>query len=302
MLILATIYPATKRLTESLHPVTVSFFRYFLGTAAMIPLYLVERRRRPRVVPTDLLSLSFLGAVGIALFSVCLTLGVRYSTASNGSLLVNSQPIFTTLLAPLIINEDFTPLRLLGALAGIAGVYLVVTGGKALGSILGQEHFTGNLILVGAAVSISLSTIFLKRYVIRYGGFLPTFLTMLAGTVVLIPAAFAFTRGRPLAGLSLSHLPLLAYIGIVCTALVYPLFNRALRAHGVVRAVGFKLLIPVFGIALSMLLLHERPGWATFLGAAVVIGAVLLIQTVRAPRPGMLAARRTGRPRRRGVA
>jgi drug/metabolite transporter (DMT)-like permease len=230
---------------------------------------------------------------------VCLTLGVRYSTASNGSLLVNSQPIFTTLLAPLIINEDFTPLRLLGALAGIAGVYLVVTGGKALGSILGQQHFTGNLILVGAAVAISLYTILLKRYVIRYGGFLPTFLTMLAGTVLLTPAAFLFTKGRPLAGLQISHLPLLLYIGVVCTALVYPLFNRALRENGVVRAVGFKLLIPVFGIVLSVVLLHERPGLGTVLGAVVVIGAVLLIQTVRAQEPGMVAARRTGRPRRR---
>lgn len=293
MLVLATVYPATKHLTATgaggagLHPLTVSLFRYGLGTAAMIPLYLLERRRRPAVTPADLLALSLLGVVGVALFSVGLTLGVHYSTASNGSLLVNSQPVFTTLLAPLIIREDFTPLRLLGALAGITGVYLVVTGGRALGGILGHEHFAGNLILVGAALSISLHTIFLKRYVIRYGGLLPTFLTMLAGTVVLLPAAFTFTAGRPFSDLSLRHLPLLAYIGVVCTALVYPLFNRALRANGVVRAVGFKLLIPVFGIALSMLLLGERPGWATFVGAGVVIGAVFLIQTLRAHEPGV---------------
>jgi drug/metabolite transporter (DMT)-like permease len=34
----------------------------------------------------------------------------------------------------------------------------------------------------------------------------------------------------------------------------------------------------VFGILLAWLLLGERPGWPTLAGAAVVIGAVLLLQ------------------------
>jgi len=68
----------------------------------------------------------------------------------------------------------------------------------------------------------------------------------------------------------------------VATALVYPLFNLTLRSAGVVRAVGFKLLIPVFGIVLSYLLLGERPQVLTLVGAAVVIGSVYMIQRVPA--------------------
>jgi drug/metabolite transporter (DMT)-like permease len=67
---------------------------------------------------------------------------------------------------------------------------------------------------------------------------------------------------------------------VIGTALVYPLFNLALKATGVVRAVGFKLLIPVFGIALSIILLGERPGLFTYVGAAIVIVSVYLIQRV----------------------
>jgi drug/metabolite transporter (DMT)-like permease len=69
---------------------------------------------------------------------------------------------------------------------------------------------------------------------------------------------------------------------MVGTALVYPLFNLALKANGVVRAVGFKLLIPVFGIALSVVLLGERPGLYTYSGAVIVIASVYLIQRVPA--------------------
>jgi drug/metabolite transporter (DMT)-like permease len=281
MFILATVFPATKHLSKSISPATIAFFRYFWGTVPLIPFFLVETRRKRRSLnPRDALALLGLGVLGIALFSICFNFGLKLSTAYNGSLLINSQPIFTTLLAPLIIKEDFSGLRTLGALAGIAGVYLIVAGGVRLADVLTQEYFWGNLILLGGALSISIYSILLKQYVVKYGGLVPTFLSMLSGTVVLLVAAVVIAGNRVFEGITLGSLPLLIYIGVIGTALVYPLFNLALKATGVVRAVGFKLLIPVFGIVLSIILLGERPGLYTYIGAAVVIASVYLIQRV----------------------
>ena len=150
------------------------------------------------------------------------------------------------------------------------------------GEILTHEYFWGNLILLGGALSISIYSILLKRYVIKYGGFVPTFLTMLSGTVFLLAAALFVSGSELFQGITLKSWPLLIYIGVVGTALVYPLFNLALKATGVVRAVGFKLLIPVFGIALSVVLLGEKPGLFTYIGAAIVIASVYLVQRVPA--------------------
>ena len=57
---------------------------------ALLPWYAREARRRP----------ARLSAGDVA---------EKLSTASNGSLLTNSQPIFTTLLAPLIITRSLRP-------------------------------------------------------------------------------------------------------------------------------------------------------------------------------------------------
>jgi drug/metabolite transporter (DMT)-like permease len=294
MFLLATVYPATKTLTGELSPLTVSFLRYLFGVVPLVPLYLAERRRlvstdraaeRLAALRRDRWLMALLGLPGIAVFSIALTFGVKLSTSYNGSLLVNSQPIFTTLLAPLIIREDFSALRLAGSLTGVVGVGFVVAGGgslSSLGSILTESYFLGNVILVGGALSISIYTILLKKYVIRYGGLVPTFLSMLAGAVVLGVVAAAALGGNPLQGIRGLQWLILLYTGVVCTALVYPLFNLALKSAGVVRAVGFKLLIPVFGIALSYLLLGERPRLLTLVGAAVVIGSVYMIQRVPA--------------------
>jgi drug/metabolite transporter (DMT)-like permease len=283
MFILATVYPATKHLSSSVSPVTIAFYRYFWGTTALIPFFVVENRKRKAPVRArDALAMAGLGFLGIAVFSLCHTFGLKLSTAYNGSLLINSQPIFTTLLAPLIIKEDFSCLRILGALGGMAGVYFVAAGGLGGGEVLSHAYFQGNLILIGGALAVSVYSILLKRYVIRYGGFIPTFLTMLSGTILLLAAALLVTGNGIFLELSADSWLLLLYIGLVGTALVYPLFNLALKGAGVVRAVGFKLLIPVFGLALSVLLLGERPGPFTYAGAALVIGTVYLIQRVPA--------------------
>jgi drug/metabolite transporter (DMT)-like permease len=272
MFILATVFPATKHLSRDVSPGTIAFFRYLRGTIPLIPFFIIEKKRKRRSLSgSDILAMAGLGVLGIALFSVCYTFGLKLSTAYNGSLLINSQPIFTTLLAPLIIKEDFSHARILGALAGVVGVYFIVAGGLGPGDILTHEYFWGNLILLGGALSISIYSILLKRYVIKYGGFVPTFLTMLSGTVFLLGAALLLTGSDVFQGITLKSWPLLIYIGMVGTALVYPLFNLALKATGVVRAVGFKLLIPVFG-----------PGLFTYIGAVVVIAAVYLIQRVPA--------------------
>jgi len=279
MFLLATVFPATKHLGRDLSPLTISLLRYGFAVLALAPWYARQRRRRPAGVSLrDGAALALLGLLGVALFSFCLTTGVKMSTATAGSLLTNSQPIFTTLLAPLIINEKFTPLRLAGALLGVAGVAIVVTGGRLNGELLRQEHFLGNLILTGGAVAISLQSILLKRYVARYGGLAVTFLTALSGSLFLGAGVLATGGWRELSALRPAGWLLAAFIGLAGTALPYPLFNAALQHYGVVRSVGYKLLIPVFGILLGVFLLAERPAWPTLAGAAVVIGAVLLIQ------------------------
>jgi drug/metabolite transporter (DMT)-like permease len=70
----------------------------------------------------------------------------------------------------------------------------------------------------------------------------------------------------------------LLFMGLAGTALAYPVFNLALAKLGAVRSSGYKFLVPVFGLLLSFLLLGERPGLGTLIGAALVVAAVLTIR------------------------
>ncbi len=281
MIVWATVYPVTKVVVRSVDPLTISFLRYFIGIIPLLPFFIVEVRRRETSLSfKDILSMSVLGFVGVTLFALFLFYGIRFSTASNGSLLANTQPIFTTLLAPLIIREQFSISRILGASIGVIGIALVVTGGNFRDIfVLSSSRIVGNILLVLSSVSMSLFSILLKRYIKKYGGIIPTLITMFSGSVFLAFVVVGYSGGfEALAGISLIDWGALLYIGVIGTALVYLIFNKALQAIGVVRAVGFKLMIPVLGALFSVILLGERPGVAYIVGTLLVLGAIYFIQ------------------------
>ncbi len=281
MIVWATVYPVTKIVVRSVDPLTISFLRYFIGIIPLLPFFVIEVKKRDvSLTLKDFLWMCVLGFIGVTLFALFLFYGIRFSTASNGSLLANTQPIFTTLLAPLIIKEQFSFSRILGASIGVVGIALVVTGGDFKDVfVLSGSRVVGNILLVLSSISMSLFSILLKRYIKRYGGIIPTLITMFSGSVFLAVVVIAYTGGfKALIGISLLDWLALLYIGIVGTALVYLIFNKALQAIGVVRAVGFKLMIPVLGALFSVILLGERPGLSYVIGAFLVLGAIYFIQ------------------------
>lgn len=282
MIVWATVYPVTKMIVSNVDPLFISFLRYLIGIVPIAPFFIHEvKKNNVKFKSRDIIEMSLVGLLGVTAFALFLFYGIQLSTASNGSLLANTQPIFTTLIAPLIISESFSLSRILGAVIGLVGIALVVTGGNFTRLDLSQGHYFGNLLLVFSALSMSIYSILIKKHIGNYGGLIPTFLTMVSGTLFLSFPILIIEGGfKEVLAISLHDWFLLLYVGIVGTAIVYLMFNSALKHLGVIRSVGFKLFIPVFGVFFSVLMLGEKPGFFIILGAVIVIGAVFFIQRI----------------------
>ena len=66
------------------------------------------------------------------------------------------------------------------------------------------------------------------------------------------------------------------YLGIPGTAIAYIWYFDGVKELGAPRTAVFNNFVPVFGVLLSALLLHERVPLSTLLGGAIVIGGVAL--------------------------
>jgi drug/metabolite transporter (DMT)-like permease len=278
-----SIYPITKLLALEISPLSLAFLRYFLAVLPMTPFFIVEyRRKSERITGRDYTSMLSLGLLGVAGFSLAFFYGVNLSTSSNGSVLVNTQPIFAAFLAPLLIDERFSVRSIAGTALGIIGIFLVVTGGRWNALSFERGVLLGNVILLGASLSLTLYSILLKRYISKYGGVIPTFVTMASGTIALCIVVLS-VQGYlvDIGSLTGFEILFLLYIGFFCTAYFFLVFNRALHAVGVVKSIGFKLLIPIFGVVLSMIILGERPSAVSYIGMAVVILSLMMLQLKR---------------------
>ena len=274
-------YPVSKYIMCSIHPSFMAFLRHSMGFLPLIPFFIVEKRKLTVPISIrDIIAMSGIGIFGIAGFALFLFYGVNLSSAATGSTLANTQPIFAVILSPLILKEKLTRRHIFGTALGLIGMILVTTGGKFSALDIGESYITGNLLLICAALSMTLYNITLKRYIRTYGGMIPTFFTMLSGSVVLFAYTLTITDWHTqISGIGgFSDMLLILYLGLFATALPFFLFNYALKYVDVIRAAGFKFLIPVTGVTLSVIFIHERPCPWTVTGIAIVVFSVIILQ------------------------
>ena len=67
---------------------------------------------------------------GVAVFGPTLYLGLRYTTTVNATLINGLGPLITGLLAALLIGEPMTRRQVGGAVVGLAGIGVLISGGS----------------------------------------------------------------------------------------------------------------------------------------------------------------------------
>jgi len=95
-------------------PENLVLFR-FLTASIVLSVYAIITRM-PLPEKKDLPAIFFLGFIGITVYHLALTFGELKVTAGSASLLIASAPIFTAILAMLILKEKIKPWGWVGIL------------------------------------------------------------------------------------------------------------------------------------------------------------------------------------------
>jgi drug/metabolite transporter (DMT)-like permease len=230
-------------------------------------------RRRPpaeRHLGQDRWLLAGMALTGVVVFAPTLYLGLRYTTAVNATIINGIGPLITGLLAALLIREPMSRRQLAGALIGLTGVVILISGGSlTFWQTLGTN--LGDLITLGAVTLWALYSV-LGRRVMRYRSALSaTALTSFLGLPLLLLAAGWETRTMPMS-LRLELLPVILYIGIAPTVIGFLAWNEGVRRLGSSGAMVFYNTLPLYGGLLGSLMLNEPIGLAHLIGGALIIG------------------------------
>lgn len=217
-----------------------------------------------------------LGAVGAAMaaYQLFYFWAVTLTGVAVAALLaICSAPMLIALLAALVLGERLTTVMRLSLVLAVAGTALLVVGPRGLGQIAGRFG-GGALLALGAGLSYAVYAVGTKRLLERVPPLPLAAATFGLAAVLISPALVAAGPIRaPLA----ETWPLLVYLGVVPTAVAYVLFTAGLRRVPATAAGIVSLLEPLTATTLGVAVFGESLGALGVLGAALLLGALVLL-------------------------
>lgn len=278
-------FSGAKIATERVGPITVTFSTMALATLIFAPLAWGETRRLwigSGVTGQDVKDFVLLSLLGCTPAQIFLVLGVQYTLASNASVLTLTIPIITAILATLLLGERMTLLRWISFVLALGGVLIVSHIHWKSVDFVHRNYLTGNLLILGSCLGSGFYNSFSKRVLAKFSPVTVLFYTFLLSDVLLL-ALIGWLEPGSLSGLrgigSAAWLSLLA-IALFSLAISMILFFWVIQRVEVTQASLSIYLLPVFGVLISGITLHERISLDLILGAALVFGSTFLVTYV----------------------
>jgi len=269
VLIWGVSFAATRVAVADIPPLTAALLRFGLAGAVLYP---VVRRRwgRLALAPEDRRDGVLLGLSGVTLAFLFENMGLKFTTASHGALIVSTAPLATA-LAESVMRRRFPGLRVMaGFVTAFAGVVVIVGPGGG-----GEATWYGDLMVFGTVLCWVWYSFLIKRLTGRYPTLVVTQVVMVTGTLGLVPLAAVelvlFPVGMP-GPLALASI---AYLGILCSAVAYLWWNRAIHVLGVTATNSLVYGIPLVGVAAGVTLLGEPLTPLVLVGGLLVVAGVV---------------------------
>ena len=255
-------------------PVTLSFLRWTFAFLIILPFAWKHLKRDWGAIRSHLGTMIVLSVTGIGAFNTLQYWALEHTQALNTLLLQSAGPLFVAIWSLILLGVRLTLAQAGGIVLSMMGVLVILLHGDltALTSIAFNK---GDIIFTVALVIFGLySVLTLKRpniHGLSFVGF-----TFGCGASCLIPLWIWELFSRPVMQLDTANLLSLFYVAVFPSTLAYLCFNRGVQLIGANRAAPFFHVVPVFGSAMAIVFLGERPQLFHIIGFALVLTGVFV--------------------------
>jgi drug/metabolite transporter (DMT)-like permease len=261
-------------LREDIGPLTLAASRFFIASIVFVIL-LQRGPSEERRLGQERFLLLGMALAGVATFAPTLYLALRFTTAVNVTLINGFGPLITGFLATLLIHEPMSRRQIAGAIVGLTGIIILISGGSLT---FWQEARVnvGDLISIGAVTLWGLYSVLGRRVMRHRSALSATAFSSFLGLPLLVVAAAFELQHLPVntspGGETVRLILAVLYIGVAPTVIGFLAWNAGVRRLGASGAMVFYNTLPLYGALLGTLFLDESLGPAHLVGGVLIIG------------------------------
>jgi drug/metabolite transporter (DMT)-like permease len=282
-------YAAYKIASDHIDVVALNFWTFLIAALLLTPFWLRQRSRgvyagRSRS-GRNVLQFTLLAVLGLLPPSVLLAWGIAHSSASNAAILSLTIPVLMVLMSWLLLKERLTALRLVSLALALAGTVLI-SRSDLVGGSFSLALLTGNLVILVGGAGSAFYNVFSKRLLEQFSelevllyGYVAAILCCAVLSAVYDPRPFYHAASYPPAAWGA-----LFVLGGLSWGLAMVLWMWVLKRLAVSQISVSIYLLPVFGVIITAVTLHERLTLLHLVGGVCVIAATFLTSEYEAWR------------------
>jgi len=200
-----------------------------------------------------------------------ITSGEQTIDSALAAILNASVPLFTIVFAAFVLtDEPITVNRLIGLAVGFGGVVLLTSPSLGTG---GGAELPGEAALILSSVSYAAGNVYARHNVRGLHPMIQAFFQVFFAFA--IAAVLALVVEHPLGiAYQVSSVVSVVWLGLLGSGLAYLAFFRLLATWGSTRTSLVAYLLPIVGIVLGFVVLHETMDGRVLIGTVLVVGGV----------------------------
>lgn len=256
-------------------PIMIAMARFLVASAIFGVYWIVKRPPLPD--RSDLRTFAYLAFIGVGIYYFFQYYGVELAGPAISSILV-------TLLCPIMIfsmsyfrlGERISSMQKVGLVVAAVGSFFVITNGS-LAFIENWQGVVGGSFGVVCAVLWAIYTVEGKKLVRKYEPFNATAYVSLMGTAMMAPVAAADYAVFGPSEIPMSMIIAALYLGVLCTAVGYVLWFKALTGLTASSTGATLYAEPLVTVFFAWLLLNTGLGITAGVGGLLVLIGVLMV-------------------------
>jgi len=252
--------------------VTLGFLRWFGAFLLVLPFAWRHLKRDWDVIRAKLGLMVIVSITGVGIFSTLQYWALEYTEALNTLLLQSALPLIVAVWSLILLGVRLTLAQAIGVMVSLAGVLVILLHGD-LTALSNIRFNKGDLIFTVALSIFGLYSVLVTKRPALHGLSFVAF-TFGCGAACLVPLLIWELLARPLMQLDAKNVLSLIYVAVFPSTLAYLCFNRGVQLIGANRAAPFFHVVPVFGAAMAIAFLGERPQAFHVIGFALVLTGV----------------------------